>query len=87
MTENRDVWSELKNDYPVEHTPKSLVSAIASNLKTGRWSKYGFTIEYTAKRQHNVIVVSTEDVVRSGGCCGATCYINVDNQNQCVWDK
>lgn len=84
MTENRDVWSELKNDYPISRTPKSLVSAIASNLKTGRWSKYGFVIKYTAKRQHNVIVVSTEDVVKSGGCCGVIYYINADNPNQCV---
>lgn len=87
MTENRDVWSELKNGYSVEKTPKSLLGAIASNIPSGKWSKYGFAIKYTAKKEHNVIVVSTEDVARSGGCCGATCYINAENPNQCVWDK
>ena len=86
MTENRDVWSELKNDYPVKRTPKSLVSAIASNLKTGRWYKYGFSIPYTAKKEGNVIVVSTEDVAPSGGCAGGNCFINANNPNQCVWD-
>ncbi len=82
----RNVWDTLKHDYHVSRTPKSLVSAITSNLAKGMWHKHGFFIKYTAEKQHNVIVVSTEDVAKYGGCCGATCYINTNNTNQCVWD-
>ena len=83
---SKDAWAELKGNYPVSKTPESLKSAIISHPAKGRWRKHGFIIDYTAEKQFNVICVSTEDVARNGGCCGATCYINADNPNQCVWD-
>jgi len=86
MTETKDVWSELVKDYPVNMTNKSLIAVILKNPNKGTWYKYGFPITYTAKKEGDVIVVSTEDVAPSGGCAGGICYINANNPNQCVWD-
>ena len=86
MSEIEDIWSGLVADYPISSTNKTLVAAIQQNPEKGIWHKYGFPISYTAKKEGNVIVVSTEDVAKSGGCAGGVCYINANNPSQCVWD-